>query len=263
MLTKNTLKSKIEEAFGLYSGAIAPTMASNQPAISIEQIKRKIDHTLLKPEATYAQIKNLCDEAKQNNFYSVCVASSFVKYAHRQLQDSPVKVVSVVGFPHGNNCTSGKIQEAVSAIKQGVSEIDTVLHLGALKSKDYFYVYADLARLAEKISPIPLKVILETGCLTREEKIAASMIAKLAGAAFLKTSTGFYAGTGATIDDVRLMKKIAGKDLKVKASGGIRTYQQALEMILAGADRLGTSASVEIVNPKQGNLHETHGHSNY
>lgn len=255
LIPNDTLKFHINEALLHYQDERSTKVRQEARRVTIEEIRAKTDHTSLKPHATYQDIKILCAEAMANHFFAVCVASSFVRMAKRSLIGSDVKIVSVVGFPHGNASTLSKIAEAKTAIRHGADEIDTVLHIGALKSKDYYYVYSDLAKLALAIHPIPLKIILETGALTREEKIVACTIATLTKATFIKTSTGFSEG-GATVADVALMKKIAGNHLKIKASGGIRTYRQAVDMISAGADRLGTSASVAIVGQEKGKKHE-------
>jgi len=227
-------------AAGLSSGAAATDLA------------RFIDHTLLKPEATKEQLRKLCEEARQYGFYSVCVNSANVKYCRSLLAGSPVKVVAVVGFPLGAMAPGAKAYEAREAVREGAEEIDMVLNIGALKSGCFDLVFEDIRKVVEGSHPKPVKVILETGMLDREEKIAACVLSKTAGARFVKTSTGFGPG-GATAEDVALMKKIVGPAMEVKASGGVRDQQGALEMLKAGATRIGASASIAIVlNQKAG-----------
>lgn len=206
-----------------------------------------IDHTLLKPEATVEQIDRLCDEAKSNGFYSVCVNSSWVEHCARRLQGSEVKTCAVVGFPLGAMDGRSKSFEARNAVANGAREIDMVINVGALKAKDLRTVEEDIRTVRRACRPgIVLKVILETSLLTEDEKVLGCQIAKKAGANFVKTSTGFSKG-GATVEDVALMRRIVGSDLGVKASGGVRTYEDAIKMIEAGATRLGTSSGVAIV----------------
>jgi deoxyribose-phosphate aldolase len=211
------------------------------------RVARRIDHTLLKPEATRDQVVTLCEEARRYRFYSVCVNSSNVALCADLLRGSDTVPICVVGFPLGACLASVKAFEAVEAIKLGAKEIDTVVNIGALKSGDYQTVLEDLAVTVEASKPYPVKVILETSKLTQEEKVAACVLSRQAGAAFVKTSTGFGGG-GATLEDVRLMKRVVGSaGIKVKASGGVRTHEDAWKMVEAGADRLGASSSVAIV----------------
>lgn len=212
------------------------------------QLHKYFDHTLLKPEATAEQIEKLCAEALKYNFYAVCVNSSHVPLAVRHLREGDVKVAAVCGFPLGACTTAAKAFEAEEACRAGACEIDMVLHVGRLKDNDLDYVREDIRAvvLAAAKSGAIVKVILETCLLTREEIVTACRLSKEAGAAFVKTSTGFNAG-GATAADVSLMKKSVGNSMQVKASGGIRTLSDALAMIEAGADRIGASASVEII----------------
>ncbi|HXG39047.1 MAG TPA: deoxyribose-phosphate aldolase [Bacteroidota bacterium] len=207
-----------------------------------------IDHTLLKPEATKQQIEQLCAEAKHFQFASVCVNPCYVKLCAQLLRDTKVKVCTVIGFPLGATSTEAKVAEAEQALKDGARELDMVINVGMLKSGMDAYVEQDIravGRVAHRTGAI-LKVIIETGLLTDEEKVKACVIAKRAGADFVKTSTGFSKG-GATAGDIRLMRKVVGQALGVKASGGVRTQEQALELIESGADRIGASASVKIV----------------
>ena len=205
-----------------------------------------IDHTLLKPEATKDEVLKLCEEAKKYGFATVCVNSSNVGTAARALSGSKVLPIAVVGFPLGAAMPSAKAFETREAIRCGAKEIDTVINIGALKAKDYALVLKDLAMTVAAAGRVPVKVILETSQLSLEEKIVGCALSKAAGAAFVKTSTGFSTG-GATAEDVALMRKVVGEDVGVKASGGVRSQDDAMKMISAGANRLGASASIAIV----------------
>jgi deoxyribose-phosphate aldolase len=214
-----------------------------------EQLAKLIDHTLLRPEATQADIEKLCAEARRFGFYSVCVNPSYVTQAKALLRDSKVKVCCVVGFPLGAQPAEIKALEARRAIREGASEIDMVINIGALKSNDASTVFKDIRTVVEacKESRAVSKVILETALLTEDEKVLACELAMRAGADFVKTSTGFTGG-GATPEDVALMSRtVAPKRLGVKASGGVRTYADVLRMVQAGATRVGCSASVKIM----------------
>lgn len=213
-------------------------------------LAQMIDHTLLKADATTDEVRRLCEEAKRYGFASVCLNSGHVRRAKTLLAGSAAKVVAVVGFPLGAMATTAKAFEAREAVRNGADEIDMVINLGALKSHDYETVLCDVEKVVEAAQGRPVKVILETGALTDEEKITGCTIARLAGAAFVKTSTGFGPG-GATEQDVALMRRVVGPELGVKASGGVRTRQDAEKMVAAGADRIGASASVAIVTGKQ------------
>lgn len=206
-----------------------------------------IDHTLLKPDATFDGMDKLCEEAIKYRFKAVCVNSGSVAYVSGKLQGSGVDVCSVVGFPLGAMHTSAKAFEAERAIEDGAQELDMVLNIGALKSGDLKTVDMDIrtVRLVSE-SPVVLKVIIETSLLTEEEKIRACEIAKKAGADFVKTSTGFSGG-GATIEDVVLMRSVVGPTMGVKASGGIKDFATASAMIAAGANRIGAGAGVTII----------------
>jgi deoxyribose-phosphate aldolase len=207
-----------------------------------------IDHTNLKAFATREDIKKLCDEAKEYGFYAVCVNPYRVKDAAEFLKGTDVKVASVVGFPLGATFTETKVQETIMAIKNGASEIDMVINIGALKDGDYDLVEKDIREVvnaAHSMGAI-VKVIIETCYLTDEEKRKACELAKNAGADFVKTSTGF--GTaGAKVEDVRLMREVVGEKMGVKAAGGIHTAEEAIGMIEAGATRIGASRSVQII----------------
>jgi deoxyribose-phosphate aldolase len=205
-----------------------------------------IDHTLLKPDATRDDLIKLCDEARKYGFATVCVNSSNVGLVKRLLEGSDVKPIAVVGFPLGAAATGAKVFETREAIRAGAAEIDMVINIGALKAKNYGYLECDIREVVQAAKPRPVKVILETGALTRDEKVIACALAKAAGAAFVKTSTGFGPG-GATAEDVALMRAVVGDEVGVKASGGVRTTADAQRMIEAGANRLGASASVAIV----------------
>lgn len=212
---------------------------------------KMIDHTILKPDATKEEVKKLCEEAAEYGFCSVCVNSSFVYYCAQQLKNTDVKVCTVVGFPLGAMSTDGKVSETVAAIEDGAEEIDMVVHVGMIKSRDWDYVKQDVASVVEAAGGrAVVKVILETCLLTEEEIVTACQICKEAGAAFVKTSTGFSTG-GASVKDVALMRKTVGLVMGVKASGGIRTLDKAKAMVAAGADRLGTSSGVAIVRAQR------------
>lgn len=229
-------------------------MPISKPIGMIEKSKElnlaaMIDHTLLKPEAGTKELEKLCKEAVEYHFATVCVNSSNIAYVANLLKGSDVKPIAVVGFPLGAASTSSKAFEAEEAIKVGAREIDMVINIGALKSRDYTLVISDIIKVVEASKPYPVKVILETAMLSQEEKIIACVLSKIAGAAFVKTSTGFGPG-GATVDDVKLMRQIVGPDMGVKASGGVRTYKDAIKMIEAGANRIGTSNGIAIVTGK-------------
>ncbi|MFW6015437.1 MAG: deoxyribose-phosphate aldolase [bacterium] len=212
-----------------------------------------IDHTILKPDATKEDIKQLCREAIQYKFASVCVNLYRTKLVHNMLKDSQVDTTTVIGFPLGSVRTDVKVCETKKAIEDGANEIDMVINVGALKDGDYDYIKDDIKKVLESCKDKAiLKVIIETGLLTEEEKIKACECVVEAGADFVKTSTGFSKG-GATIEDIKLMKQVVGDNVKIKASGGIRDYDTAIAMIEAGADRIGASSSVKIVTGKGSN----------
>ena len=215
------------------------------------EMAKLIDHTLLKPEATRDEVKKLCEEARRHGFASVCVNTTWVPMAKALLRGSGVMVCAVVGFPLGAMTPSAKAYEAREAVRQGADEIDMVINLGALKSRDYETVFEDICKVVKASHPARVKVILETGALSQEEKIIGISMSKLAGAHFVKTSTGFGKG-GATVEDIALMRKLVGVEMGVKASGGIRTREDAEKMALAGANRIGASASVAIVTGADG-----------
>lgn len=206
-----------------------------------------IDHTLLKPEATRKDIEKLCQEAVQFQMKSVCVNPTWVKFAKEQLQQSDVLVCTVIGFPLGATTTEVKVFETKNAIENGADEIDMVINIGALKNKEYDVVARDIQQVVEAANGKTVKVIIETALLTDEEKVKACELAKNVGAHFVKTSTGF-SKSGATVEDVALMRKTVGDSLGVKASGGVRSLNDMKKMIEAGATRIGASSGVQIIS---------------
>lgn len=209
-------------------------------------IASMIDHTLLKPEATPAQIEKLCAEAAEYHFASVCVNPVYIPLAARLLKGTGVKVCCVVGFPLGAIAPEQKAAEAASCAAMGAEELDMVIHVGAAKAGDWALVQRDIEGVVKAAAGHTVKVIIETCLLTDEEKVKACEVAKAAGAHFVKTSTGFSTG-GATTHDIALMRKTVGPKMGVKASGGIRDYETAMAMIEAGANRIGASAGIAIV----------------
>ncbi|MEO0074512.1 MAG: deoxyribose-phosphate aldolase [candidate division WOR-3 bacterium] len=226
----------------------------------IENLNKYIDHTLLKPQASEKDIKKLCADAKKHNFATVFVNPSYVKLAAKLLKGCGVKVGCAIGFPLGATTTEVKVMETLQAIKNGAQEIDMVINIGAVKSKKYQLVAKDIKSVVVAAKPIGVKVILETCLLSNEEKVRLAKIAKKVGAAYVKTSTGFSTG-GATVEDIKLLRKTVGKKMGVKASGGIRDYKTALAMIEAGANRIGTSAGVMIM--QEAELVKKQGKFNY
>ena len=209
-------------------------------------IASMIDHTLLKPEATPAQVEKLCAEAAEYHFASVCVNPVYIPLAARLLMDTGVKVCCVVGFPLGAIAPEQKAAEAAGCAAMGAEELDMVIHIGAAKAGDWALVQRDIEGVVKAAAGRTVKVIIETCLLTDEEKVKACEAAKAAGAHFVKTSTCFSTG-GATTHDIALMRKTVGPEMGVKASGGIRDYATAMAMIEAGANRIGASAGIEIV----------------
>lgn len=208
-----------------------------------------IDHTMLKPDATVAEIEKLCAEAMKYGFASVCINPGYVPLCARILRGSEVKVCTVIGFPLGSTSSAAKAFETEQAIREGAQEVDMVMNVGMLKSGNFEYVEADIFAVTSTARRyhVLTKVILETGLLTDEEKVKACVLAKRAGADFVKTSTGFSKG-GATAGDISLMRRVVGSAMGVKASGGVRSREDALAMVASGADRIGASASVKIVS---------------
>ena len=216
------------------------------------ELNRMIDHTILKPEATEAAVQKIIDEAKEYNFFSVCINPCWVAFASEQLADTDVAVCTVIGFPLGANTPEVKVYEAADAIKNGANEVDMVINIGALKSQQYDHVRQDIQGIVDAAKGKALvKVIIETALLTDEEKVKACELAKEAGADFVKTSTGFSTG-GAKVADIRLMRETVGPDMGVKASGGVHNAEEALAMIEAGATRIGASTGVAIVSGATG-----------
>jgi len=209
------------------------------------EIANTIDHTLLKPDATIDMIKTLCQEAIEHRFATVCVNPAHIEIAKAELSGTSVGVCTVIGFPLGANLSSVKAFETIESIKAGATEVDMVINIGALKSGDSQLVEEDIRSVVTAAGQTPVKVIIETTLLTDEEKVTACKLSEKAGAAFVKTSTGF-AGGGATYEDVELMRKTVSSHIKVKASGGIRDIETARKMLELGADRLGTSSGVKI-----------------
>ncbi|HFI2473654.1 TPA: deoxyribose-phosphate aldolase [Streptococcus suis] len=210
------------------------------------KLNKYIDHTILKPETTKEQVAQILAEAKEYDFASVCVNPTWVAYAAQELKDSDVKVCTVIGFPLGANTPAVKAFETQNAIENGADEIDMVINIGALKSKNDELVLEDIKAVVEASGDKLVKVIIETCLLTEEEKVKACQLSKEAGADFVKTSTGFSTG-GATVEDVALMRKTVGPDMGVKASGGARSYEDAIAFIEAGATRIGASSGVAIM----------------
>ncbi|MCX7796929.1 MAG: deoxyribose-phosphate aldolase [bacterium] len=211
------------------------------------ELLKYIDQTLLRPHATIEEMVSFLEEAKLYKFYAVCINPWFTKLAVEVMQGTGIKVGIAIGFPLGATTTMTKVYEAEEALENGADELDMVINIGALKSKDYEYVESEIKKIVNLAGRKVVKVILETCYLTDEEKVTACKIAEAGGASFVKTSTGFGPG-GATVEDVRLMKQVVGDRLGVKASGGIRTLEDALKMISAGASRIGTSSGKAIID---------------
>jgi len=240
-------------ACALNAGAARIGLAWGQQGAVSADVAKYIDHTLLKPEATREEIEKLCQEARAFNFASVCVNPTWVKECAYSLRGSPVKVCTVVGFPLGAGLADVKAYETRRAIFDGATEIDMVINIGALKSGDDATVGRDIRAVVEAAHEACaiVKVIIETALLTDEEKVRACLLAKEAGADFVKTSTGFSKG-GATVADIELMRRTVGSEVGVKAAGGVKDLTSAREMIAAGATRIGASAGVKIVQESQG-----------
>jgi deoxyribose-phosphate aldolase len=248
-IVKEVTHSVLEKMGGLLETSV-PAVQAAPGVISAgydASYAQYIDHTVLKPETVKATLKKFCDEAKQYHFASVCVNPVNVAYVAAQLKGSGVKTCSVVGFPLGAVTSFIKAAESIEAIKNGAEEIDMVINIGALKDKEYDVVYHDILGVVSVSHPRAIvKVIIETSALSDEEKVAACVLAKRAGADFVKTSTGFGSG-GATVEDVRLMKQTVGDGVRVKASTGINDRRICDEMLKAGAVRMGTSKGIRIV----------------
>lgn len=210
------------------------------------EYNRLIDHTLLAPDATKEQIRKLCEEAKEHDFASVCVNPSWIRFCKEQLKGSRVKVCTVIGFPLGATLMASKISEAKESLFEGADELDMVINIGRLKDHDDEYVENEIRELKKVAGEHVLKVIIETCLLTDEEKVRVCRLSKAAGADFVKTSTGFSKG-GATVHDVKLMRETVGPEMGVKASGGVKTKEDLVNMVEAGATRIGTSHGVDLL----------------
>lgn len=238
-------QDKVQEVVNAGASRLTSTLGQVDVGPNIGQM---IDHTLLKPDATQDQIAQLCYEARKYDFAAVCVNPSYVKLCTQLLQGTPVHVCTVVGFPLGATPPEVKAYEAQQAIDDGATEVDMVINIGALRSKDYTLVERDIATVARTCHAggAILKVIIEAALLADEQKVIACQLAKAAGADYVKTSTGFGPG-GATVQDVALMRRAVGPELGVKAAGGIKNYEDAKAMVAAGATRIGASAGIKIV----------------
>ena len=230
-------------------------LISTQEASSIarQDIARLIDHTALKADTTPEMIRQLCREASEYHFYSVCVNPSFAGLAREELADTGVKICVVIGFPLGAHLSQVKAFETNKAIEDGAEEVDMVINIGSLKAQEFKQVQSDIEAVVSASNGRICKVIIETALLNQEEKRTACLIARDAGAAFVKTSTGF-GPAGATVEDVKLMRKVVGENMGVKAAGGIRDYVTAFKMVEAGATRIGASKGIEII--KGGSLQQ-------
>lgn len=250
--TQTSLEALIEQAMSAALAAThleaSPTAQTAAGALTTAQVAALIDHTLLKPDAGITQIQQLCREAADYGFASVCVHPTWVTTCVAALAGTPIKTCTVIGFPQGATLATVKAAEATAVLQLGAQEVDMVLNVGLLKDRQYMLVYEDIAGVAQaaQTAGALAKVIIETALLTDEEKVAACIIAQQAGAHFVKTSTGFNGG-GATAADIRLMRQTVGPTMGVKASGGVRTAQDTLYMLAAGATRIGTSGGVRIV----------------
>jgi deoxyribose-phosphate aldolase len=231
----------------VYEGFMVSTELSNgAPYISPQHLAQYIEHTLLRPDASEDSIDRLCDEALEFSFKGVCVELRWIPKVVRRLKDSKVLPVTVISFPAGEDSTEEKCRQALRAVELGAKEIDMVLNRRLLKEKSYRELFLDIAEVVQAAGSVPVKVILETSELNHDEKIIACVLAKAAEAAFVKTSTGFTSA-GATESDVKLMRSVVGEDMGVKASGGVRSYDDAIRLIHSGATRLGTSGGVALV----------------
>ncbi|MEC9490569.1 MAG: deoxyribose-phosphate aldolase [Halanaerobiales bacterium] len=252
--SKNNDKEELEQEHNSFDSELTqdnyPIKLSDNP----EEISSLIDHTILGSDTTKEEVKNICTEALEYNFASVCVNSYYVPTVYDELKNSDnVKICSVISFPLGATSTKIKIAEAKDAVEKGSQEIDMVMNIGALKAGEVNIVKNDIEQVVKAVKNKALvKVIIECCLLTDREKVKACSLAKIAGADFVKTSTGFSDG-GATVEDIKLMRETVGPDMGVKASGGIRDYQTAREMIAAGANRIGASSSVQIIKGESTN----------
>lgn len=246
MYINEIIRQVTEEICSKY-GAQTQTPAAGDGYTPADMAKY-IDHTYLKPEASVNEIRKICDEAKKYHCASVCVNPSYIQYVAQQLEGSGVTPCCVIAFPFGTSTPEAKAFEASDAASKGAREIDMVINVGAIKSGDWLLVKRDIEGVVNAVKGrAKVKVIIEACLLTDEEKVKACTVAKLAGAAFVKTSTGYSTG-GATVEDVRLMRETVGPEMGVKASGGVRTYDDAIAMLKAGANRLGCSSTMKIVS---------------
>jgi len=243
------IAKKPDEIRQIISFGAARISGQLRDKIAPKDLSPYIDHTLLRANASEEEIIKLCDEAKRYGFASVCINPSYVELSAKLLKGTSVKVCTVIGFPLGATTTEAKKYETIDAIKKGANEIDMVINIGKLKSGDLKYVYDDIKSVVDAAKGKTVKVILEMAMLTDEEKVKGSYLAKSAGAHFVKTSTGFGPG-GATARDVAIMRKTVGPEMGIKAAGGIKDYDTAVQMIKSGATRIGASASVSIVGSK-------------
>ena len=239
------IRQVTEEICSKYGASVStPAAAGNNAA----DMAKYIDHTYLKPEASITDIRKICDEAKKYHTASVCVNPSYIQYVAQQLEGSGVTPCCVIAFPLGACTPEAKAFEASDAATKGAKEIDMVINIGAVKSGDWMLVKRDIEGVVDAVKGrAKVKVIIETCLLTDEEKVRACTVSKLAGADFVKTSTGFSTG-GATVEDVKLMRETVGPEMGVKASGGIHSYEEAVAMLKAGASRLGASSTLKIMN---------------
>lgn len=215
-------------------------------SLSVEQIKSYLDHTNVKADSTSEDIEKLCSEAQEYGFHSVCLTPHRIKIAKEFLSGAQTAIICVIGFPFGFTTTAEKINEAKTAVSDGATEVDMVVNIGEVKEGNFDFIEDEIRQIAEAISPIKLKVITEIGFLTKEELSEACKRAKSAGAAFVKTSTGYGPRTP-TVEDIQIMREAVGPDMGIKASGGINTLEQANQMIAAGATRIGTSSALQII----------------
>lgn len=226
---------------------LEPQAQQKDPStVTRSQLARMIDHTQLRPYATLEDFKTLCREAVEHSFATVSVNPAWVSYCAKQLMDTRIGVDVCIGFPLGATTATVKVEEAKEAVRNGANEVDMVINIGALKSGYASFVEREIAAIVKAVKGVPVKVILETSYLSENEKVVVCQMSQRAGAAFVKTSTGYGQG-GATVEDIALMKQVVGNMLGIKAAGGIRTYGHAIKMIEAGATRIGTSAGVEIL----------------
>ena len=244
------VKKVTREIIASYGGGVTYSASADFAPASLAAY---IDHTLLKPESSIEEVRKICDEAKKYKFASVCVNPSYIRFVASQLEGSAVTPCCVIGFPFGTHTPEAKKFEAHEAIQNGAKELDMVINIGAVKSNDWHLVKRDIQAVVDTAKgKAGVKVIIETALLTDEEKVKACAVSKLAGADFVKTCTGF-AGGGATVEDIELMRKTVGPEMGVKASGGVRTYETAVKMIKAGANRLGATAGIAIISgPEDG-----------